>query len=334
MMPNFAVYLHPETVLTSKPAEQITFAGRSQPYFSQVRQALAGALAAEYPSLPLRQADFEEYGRVHTAEYLRQLTLLSQDLPLAGSSPLGHSSQGLEHCLPGYRYSLGGMLEAIDQMRRGNLERAYCFSLGGHHAFPDWGHGYCLLNPMAAAARYAQANGFGRILIVDYDLHHGDGTQAIFAHDPTVYCLSIHSIADLYMAVSSKMREATTTAATQLGHCNLPLLGNTFPDDFFEQMKLSGRFYRGTESLPAFADALSQLPFTPNLIFIFSGYDAHRNDCGRDTHGWTNDSFQQLTHHILDIAHHAACPVLSVHGGGYNLPVTISSALAHISTLA
>lgn len=333
-MSNFAVYLHPETVLTSKPAEQITFAGHSQPYFSQVRQALEEALSDEYPSLPLRQADYDEYGRVHTADYLRQLVLLAQDAPLEGPSPLGNSSQGLEHCLPGYCYSLGGLLEAIDQMRRGNVERAYCFSLGGHHAFPNWGHGYCLLNPMAAAVRYAQSNGFDRILIVDYDLHHGDGTQAIFANDPTVYCISIHSIADLYMAVSSKMREATTTAAAQLGHCNLPLLDNSFPDDSFEQMKLSGRFYRSGESLPAFADALSHLPFAPDLIFVFSGYDAHRDDCGRNTHGWTNNSFRQLTRYILDIAHHAACPVLSLHGGGYNLPVAVSAALTHIATLA
>jgi len=106
---------------------------------------------------------------------------------------------GLDHCLPGYLYGLGGMLEAIDQMRAGLLERAYCFSLGGHHAYADWGHGYCLLNPQAAAARYAQTQGFRKILIVDWDIHHGDGTQSIFANDPSVYCLSIHSCLDLYM---------------------------------------------------------------------------------------------------------------------------------------
>jgi acetoin utilization deacetylase AcuC-like enzyme len=79
------------------------------------------------------------------------------------------------------------MFEAVEQMKRGNLERAFCFCLGGHHAHRDWGHGYCLLNPLAATARYAQELGLVRVLIVDWDIHHGDGTQAIFAHDDTVY---------------------------------------------------------------------------------------------------------------------------------------------------
>jgi acetoin utilization deacetylase AcuC-like enzyme len=241
---------------------------------------------------------------------------------------------GYEYCLPGYQYGLGGMLAAIEQMKVGSLERAYCYSLGGHHAYPDWGHGYCLLNPLAAAARYAQGIGFERILIVDWDIHHGDGTQAIFAHDTSVYCLSIHSLADLYMASMRVLREGTTTSGEAVCHCNIPLLSHKFEDDFFEQMNLSGRFYRAEESLPAFEAALAQLPWQPELILIFSGYDSHQDDCGQSITGWAEPEFRRLTELVLEVAQRAACPVLSAHGGGYKLPVTISAAASHVETLA
>jgi acetoin utilization deacetylase AcuC-like enzyme len=173
-MIEFATYLHPQTVATTKPGDKIPFIGFSWPYFSKVRQQLERALK-QYPALPLRKVNHEAYARAHTDVYLQKLSLMAADEPPAELPKLGIGCNGLEYCLPGYAYSLGGMFEAIDRAKRGVLDRAYCFSLGGHHAFPDWGHGYCLLNPQAAAARYAQECGFGRILIVDWDLHHGDG---------------------------------------------------------------------------------------------------------------------------------------------------------------
>ena len=105
------------------------------------------------------------------------------------------------------------MYEAVRRMKASTLERAYCFSIGGHHAHPDWGHGYCILNPLAVTARYAQEQGFEKVLIIDWDHHHGDGTQAIFANDKTVYCISIHSAIDLYMSFQKVLRQGTTTAA-------------------------------------------------------------------------------------------------------------------------
>src|SRR5215207_6085666 len=183
----FATYLHPETTATSKQPGSIPFVGFSWPYFSQVRQALARRLEM-YAALPLRTADLEQFGTVHTSAYLQQIRLMAADTPPNIMPRLSRECIGLEYCLPGYRASLGGMIEAIERMRVGMLDRAYCFSLGGHHAYPDWGHGYCLLNPQAAAARYAQVHGFSRVVIVDWDIHHGDGTQAIFAGDPSVYC--------------------------------------------------------------------------------------------------------------------------------------------------
>ena len=332
-MPTFATYLHPQVTYTSKPIDQISWAGHSVPYFVGVGQKLAQALAG-YPNLPVRQVDDSLYRAVHTNAYLDALTLMAADKTVDQPPRLSLECSGYEYCLPGYMYGLGGLVEAIDQMKRGGLDRAYCFCLGGHHAYADWGHGYCLLNPIAAAARYAQAQGFAKILIVDWDIHHGDGTQSIFAHDPTVYCISIHSAADLYMGLVAGLKTGTTTAAAEVGHCNIPLLHDIFDDDFFTQINLSGQFYRANESLMAFQTALDQLPWLPDLIFIFSGYDSHKEDGGDGITNWTNDDYQTLTRCVLAVAQKAGCPVVSVHGGGYTLPVTIAAAASHVQVLA
>lgn len=331
--PRFATSLHPETAATTRSPETIAFVGHSWPHFAQIRQALVERTTS-YLTLPLRVAPLDTFGSVHTAAYMEQLQLMA-----AGSVPdvmprLSAECSGLEHCLPGYQAGLGGMLEAIDQMRAGTLDRAYCFSLGGHHAYADWGHGYCLLNVQAAAVRYAQAHGFARVIIVDWDIHHGDGTQAIFANDPTVYCISIHSAADLYMAKAAGLHAGTTTPAAAVGHCNIPVLSQVFDDRLFAQIGLSGRFYRADQVAAVFERALVELAWQPDLICIFSGYDGHRDDCGRQITEWTEQDFERMTRVLLDRAALARCPVLSVHGGGYQLPVTIASATRHIETLA
>ena len=172
-MPKFATYLHPQVFSTSKPMDQIEFVGQSLPHFEAVRTRLAQALG-HYPSIPLTQADFKEYYQVHNDLYLDTLQQMAQDETVTALPKLSIECTGLEYALPGYQYALGGMFEAINHMKAGTLERAYCFTMGGHHAYPDWGHGYCILNPMAVTARYAQQQGFKKVLIIDWDHHHGD----------------------------------------------------------------------------------------------------------------------------------------------------------------
>lgn len=333
LMPRFATYLHPHLNDTSKPIDEIQFMGFSHPYFSQVHEQLAQTLA-HYPTIPLRQATFADYERVHTADYLSKLQCMAADEPVADPPQLSIECIGLEYCLPGYLYRLGGMMAAIDAMMAGNLDRAYIGLAPGHHAYPDWGHGYCILNPMAAAARYAQTRGLAKILIVDWDLHHGDGTQAIFANDPSVYCISIHSHLDLYMVLRRVSKAGEIEAGKAVGHCNIPILSDFYDDDFVAKKGLAGSFYRGHESIPVFREALQQIPWTPNLILIFSGYDSHRDDHGKRVMAWTNQDYQTLTKLVLDVAHQANCPVLSAHGGGYTLSVAVSAAAAHVETLA
>lgn len=288
-----------------------------------------------YPTLPVREATYDDYLRVHTSAYLDKLRAMASGEDVNEPPRLNGECTGLEYCLPGYLYSLGGMLEAIDRMRAGVLERAYCFSLGGHHAYADRGHGYCLLNPQAAAARYAQRGGFERILIVDWDLHHGDGTQAIFAHDENVHCISIHSGLDLYMASVGVLRCGTTMAGEAVGQCNIPLRSAFFDElGAIATLDLPGRFYGAAESLPAFRAALDRLPWTPDLIMIFSGYDSHRDDGGVGITNWTDQDYARLTGYVVTLAQRAQCPVLSVHGGGYDAGVTLSAVVRHVEVLA
>lgn len=329
----FAIYNHPELFATSKPIDQITFRGFSIPYFSEVSQKLAEQLT-QYPNLPLREAAYADFTRVHTQEYLNKIELMADDQPVEHPPKLSIECTGMEYCIPGYRYKLGGLMEAIDQMKNGRLQAAYCFGNGGHHAYPDWGHGYCLLHPLAVVVRYAQEQGFANVLIVDWDLHHGDGTQAIFANDSTVYCISIHSTADLYMAMAAGMRHGTTTAAAEVGHCNLPILHSLYDDGFAEHMKLDGKFYRADESLTVFQQALENLPWQPDLICIFSGYDSHKDDRGKDITNWGNEDYRTLTKMVLAVADAANCPILSVHGGGYTLNVAVEAATHHVDELA
>jgi acetoin utilization deacetylase AcuC-like enzyme len=332
-MSRFALYLHPEVVATSRPIEQIRFIGHSVPHFSLVRETLQHSLS-EYRQLSLREADYEEYGRVHTTWYLQTLQLMAADQIPERYPKLSLECRGYEYCLPGYQYGLGGLIEAIYQVKSGTLERAYCFSLGGHHAYANHGHGYCLLNPQAAAVRFAQSAAFPKILIVDWDIHHGDGTQSIFAHDSSVFCISIHSAVDLYMAKVAGIEIGTTTGGEAVGQCNIPLLGDMFDDAFAEKIHLTGKFYRAHESLTAFQSALDTIPWKPDLIFIFSGYDSHKDDCGEGITDWGNEDFRLLTQFVLEKAKQVSCPVISSHGGGYNLPITVAATISHVDMLA
>jgi acetoin utilization deacetylase AcuC-like enzyme len=327
----FATYLHSETTLTSRPVDEIEFAGYSYPHFSRVRQELEKRLSG-YPVLPVRRAEYSDYLTVHSETYLQKLIAMAAGQAVEPPR-LSIECKGLEFCLPGYLFGLGGLLQAIDAIKTGEIQRAYCFSLGGHHAYAERGHGYCILNPCAAAVRYAQRQGYRNVLIVDWDLHHGDGTQAIFANDPSVHCISIHSAADLYMALACGLRYGTTETGEALGHQNIPLLAKSLDDAFLAQVDWGGRFYRAEESLSVFAQALEKVPWRPDLILIFSGYDAHQEDQGRDVTDWTDEDFVSLTQQVLNLAHRADCPVLSVHGGGYNLAVTVSAAGRHVETL-
>lgn len=325
----FLTALHPELFKASKQVSQDDFFGYSYFHFNKIREKLDKTLS-HFNRIPLRKADYMDYSMVHTKDYLEKLLQRANGKEVTLDSRQGIDCKGLEYLIPGYQYYLGMLMEAIDRMKAGMLDRAYFFGMGGHHAHPNWGHGYCLLNSTAAAAKYALSNGFSKILIIDWDIHHGDGTQEIFSKDDNVYCISIHSAIDLYMNKAVGVIHGTTTYGEKSGNCNIPLLDQFFEDNFFEEMELPGKFYRANESISIFEEKISDLPWKPDLIFIFSGYDSHKNDCGAGITNWGNEDFKKLTRMVCNLSEKISAPIISCHGGGYTLDVAYEAALAHI----
>lgn len=326
-----ATYFHSETCNTTILRDQIEFVGQSLPYYNEVRAGIQKQL--NYPVLDLSRASIDNYKTVHTNKYVDLITALSagQDVE---HPKLSAECSNLYYAVPGYEYALGGVYKAIDLMKNGDLDRAYCFSLPSHHAFPEKGHGYCLLNTEAAAVRYAQSGGFKKVLIIDWDIHHGDGTQTIFEADPSVYCISIHSAVELYMSIMKSIELGTTTYAKKVGHCNIPVLSEEYTDDFFStELGLPGSVYRSNQIHEQFKLALNNLPFSPDLIVIFDGHDSHAGDCGEGITKFEYEDFRILTKAVKDIAAKAKCPILSMPGGGYNLDITVQAALIHVEEL-
>jgi acetoin utilization deacetylase AcuC-like enzyme len=177
--------------------------------------------------------------------------------------------------------------------------------------------GFCLLNNVALAARYAQRrHGIERVLIVDWDVHHGNGTQDIFYRDPSVFFFSVHQW-PLYPGSGrvDETGEGEGVGATM----NFP-----FPAG-------SGR----REILGAVQDSLipAMDRFQPEMALISAGFDSAMGDpLGRFT--LTDRDFVDLTHAVMEIAdRYAEGRVLSVLEGGYNLETLASAAVAHVSAL-
>jgi len=212
----------------------------------------------------------------------------------------------------------GGVLNAVDAVVEGRVTNAFCaIRPPGHHANAGRGMGFCILNNIALAARYAQRRyGLERVLIVDWDVHHGNGTQDIFYADPSVFFFSTHQW-PLYPGTG---RADETGAGAGAGTTmNFP-----FPAG-------SGR----AEILGAVENALMPAAdrFRPDLVLISAGFDSRIGDLlGNFT--LTDEDFRDLTRRVMEIAdRHAKGRVVSMLEGGYNLPGLASAAAAHVEEL-
>ena len=312
--------MEPKTALLADPIYREHLAGRDHPErperFDAVYQALQKASVLEHVArIEPRAATEEEMLLCHTREYLR---VAQHDVEAGYASLTTGDTDITRHSWDVARKAAGGVLNAVDAVMTGKARNAFCaVRPPGHHATPNRGMGFCLLNNVAIGARYAQRkHGVERVLIYDWDVHHGNGTQDIFYSDPTVFYCSTHQW-PLYPGTGRA--DETGAGAAKGTKMNFP-----FPAG-------SGR----KEILGVVEEALTPAArrFRPDLVMISAGFDSRIGDLlGSFT--LTDRDFTDLTRAMMAIAaEHAGSRVVSVLEGGYALNGLASAALAHVQAL-
>ena len=216
------------------------------------------------------------------------------------------------------RLAAGAAITAVDQVFSGEADNAFAFIRPpGHHATANRAMGFCLLNNAAIGARYAQARyGAERVLIVDWDVHHGNGTQDIFYKDGSVFYFSTHQYPYYPGTGASTERGEGEGEGTTL---NIPLAAGS-----------SARSHR-----EAFTDALKGIErdFPPDLIIISAGFDSRRGDPLGGLMLEDND-FGEMTKEVMEIAERCATGrVVSMLEGGYNLETLGETVRTHVTAL-
>lgn len=212
----------------------------------------------------------------------------------------------------------GAVCDAVRRVVEGPDRQALCLVRPpGHHALADAVMGFCLFNSVAIGARLATSQlGLDRVLVVDWDVHHGNGTQAMFWEDPRVGFLSIHRW-PFYPGTGDSTETGTGDA---LGtKCNLPIEFGTSRQAYFDA------FQRGLETLAA--------RIRPQLVILSTGFDAHRDDPVGSL-GLETEDFGQLTAIVLDVAQaYAGGKLVSVLEGGYNTGILAGCVALHLEGL-
>lgn len=260
------------------------------------------------------EVDRRRLGRIHTRGYIDELWAFAKSGGGHVEADTVVSPQSYEVAL----HAAGAACDAVERVLRGEDATALCLVRPpGHHALMRRAMGFCLFNNIAVAARAAVDElGVGRVLIVDWDVHHGNGTQAAFWEDPRVGFFSAHR-APFYPGTGD---EDETGEGDGLGATrNLP-----FPHDT-PRRKYLDRF---RHELEKFADRIR-----PELVLISAGFDTHRLDpvggLGHET-----EDFITLTEIVFDIADvHARGRVVSTLEGGYDPKLLAEAVAVHLQTM-
>lgn len=262
----------------------------------------------------LRPASDVELGRVHQAGYLSELV----EYEKAGGGHIEADTWVRPGSVLAAKLAAGGAVQAVDEVLSGQVSRAFCLVRPpGHHARPGSPMGFCLYGNVGVAAAHAlEKHGLSRLLIVDWDVHHGNGTQEMFYESGRVAFLSLHR----HPFYPGTGLASETGSGRGLGLIkNVPLAYGT----------------PRSEYLGAFRGALADLAekAKPELVLISAGFDAHAEDPVGDL-GLEIEDFGVLTREVLSVAAtHASGRVVSVLEGGYNTSITAGCIEEHLRAL-
>jgi acetoin utilization deacetylase AcuC-like enzyme len=309
-----AIYTHPDC--------QLHEMGRWHPESPQRLQAIEDQLIASRIDtlLDRREAPLakkEDLQLVHSDE---AIALVQDHIPPEGYDdhryyPIDGDTSLNAHSWKAAMRAAGAAIAATDAVIDGELENAFCaIRPPGHHARPSVAMGFCLFNNIAIAARHAMdVRGLKRVAIVDFDVHHGNGTEDAFAGEPRVLMVSFFQ--HPFYPYSGVHREGS--AANMI---NVPVPAFT-KGDVVRQLV--------TEKwLPALH------AHKPEMLFISAGFDAHKED-DLGQMGLVEADYAWMTEQIMDVAkEHAKGRIVSCLEGGYNLSALGRSVVAHVKTLA
>jgi acetoin utilization deacetylase AcuC-like enzyme len=248
--------------------------------------------------------------RVHDAAYI---DFVEASSPSEGFHALDPDTSMNPHTLEAAWHAVGGAVMAVDSIMRGEVGNAFVACRPpGHHATRNQAMGFCFFNNVAVAAAHAlEAYGLERVAIVDFDVHHGNGTEDIFKDEPRVMLCSTFQH-PFY---------PNCGANTVSDHIvNLPLPAGTTGPAYREAF--SARILPGLES------------FRPQMLFCSAGFDGHRED-DMAQFGLVEADYIWITEQVMAVAaRHAKGRIVSVLEGGYDLSSLGRSVAAHIKTLA
>jgi acetoin utilization deacetylase AcuC-like enzyme len=273
-------------------------------------------LGEQLARIPPRPATEEELLRFHTPGYLARVRELSElGRGDAGDyAPVGPSSFEIASL------AAGACIVAVDAVAGGSVDNAYALVRPpGHHALADRGMGGCLFGNTALAALHARAvHSLSRVGIVDWDAHHGNGTQSAFYDDPDVLTISLHQ-ADCFPPESGRVEE-TGTGAGAGANVNVPLPPGSG----------TGAFAAAFERVVV--PALER--HEPELVLVACGFDSSAWD-GHARLMLHSDAYRELTRALLDVAaRHAGGRLVVIHEGGYAPAVTPFCGLAVLEELS